>query len=296
MSRLRPLAGLALCASTLATACSGQVVADADASTSTTTPIFGVERVVRLGAAPTTSAAAWARVVRVQRGADEALAAELVGAVAPAPARGTCAADAAVASSIALATISPIDLLDVGAVAVVAGAARVPLAARVFPDVVDLVSGVVYTSRDRAADGLPEGTPYAFSASGGASFGAIDVVAEAPLAPANVALDGVPLADDTSVAPATEWALSWDVADADAGDVVWVELRAEGSVSRTRCAFDDTGKGIVPAGAVPPGAGFTLAVHRRRTLAARTSSGADAEIAFDFAVEGRLRAAATPER
>src|SRR6202041_1916014 len=63
--------------------------------------------------------------------------------------------------------VGSIELIDVGDVTLRAGADAMPLAARAFPDVGELVSGVFYTSRDTASE-LPAGPTYTVEGTGSA--------------------------------------------------------------------------------------------------------------------------------
>jgi hypothetical protein len=70
--------------------------------------------------------------------------------------------------------------VDVGEVALEASQIRATLAARAFPDVVDLVSGVVYTTRDFMADPVPGQGAYTFRVSGSAALAAHGASGQAP--------------------------------------------------------------------------------------------------------------------
>ena len=54
------------------------------------------------------------------------------------------------------------------------------LFARQVPDVVDLVSGVVYTTRDTLASSFPDSGSYLFRVAGSAGLGASSFVASSP--------------------------------------------------------------------------------------------------------------------
>jgi hypothetical protein len=136
---------------------------------------------------------------------------------------------------------------------------------RRLPNVVDVVSGVVYT---RSADGetLPARAPYVLRVAGAAELEPFTVAASAPADPSDLRVVLAPGIIE----------LTWEAGAGD--DVVYVDVA--GRLTPTlRCSFADTGRAQIPA-AVEEG---TIAVHRlhRERFKAR---GIDAgEIRFDFA-------------
>lgn len=191
-----------------------------------------------------------------------------------------------------------IELIDVGDIMVrSAGEAR-PLAARAFPDVGDIVSGVVYTSRDDTAS-LPAGTSYDFETSGSADVDRFVISAEAPEPPSNLEIG--------SSANMTSGEMTFDVTAAQAIPIRWdatelstdrigvtvsygVGARGAGphGASHIDCTFADTGSATIPASfnQLDVGAEFELVVHRvRRVVVAGTPHTIDdAIVDFDFAV------------
>jgi hypothetical protein len=191
-----------------------------------------------------------------------------------------------------LATLGPIDLVDVGAVTIDAEHARAVLAERAFPDVVDLVSGVLYTSRDWSTDALPSSGHYWLQASGSPALPALSAEADAPGAPADLQLAGLPVTDQELALPRDNLSISWQPpALADASNVVYVDLWSDGAAStdRVRCAFGDTGSAQIDTSALPTGERQSIAVHRVHQESFVTPSGVVGKIRFDLATTGALR-------
>ncbi|MEZ4308260.1 MAG: hypothetical protein R3F14_09475 [Polyangiaceae bacterium] len=165
----------------------------------------------------------------------------------------------------------PVELFDVGDVTVRTSAGPIPLAARAFPDVGDRVSGVFYTSPD--TDGaLPTPGKYFLEGSGSAAVDRFAVETDAPAIPGDVLIAGHPLADGVEVIDGEGIELRWRVPASTASsrdDVAYAELVAENGVT-ARCAFDDRGRGVVPASLLRDAglrhfpAAATLALHRVR--------------------------------
>ncbi len=178
-----------------------------------------------------------------------------------------------------VATDEPLELLDVGDVSLVADGRSTTLAPRAFPTITDLVSGVVYTTRDLSAEPLPAGVQYAVRTAGGA-VSAVDLVGNAPPELAGVTVGGVPLAEVTNLSPTAPIDLTWTVGEA--GDVVYVELSADGT-DPSICAFqDDYGVGSIPAGAFAGSGPGRVSVHRFRGREFASDDIESGELRFDF--------------
>ena len=108
-----------------------------------------------------------------------------------------------------LASLGPVDLIDVGEVALEASQTRATLAARAFPDVVDLVSGVVYTTRDLVADSLPEQGDYSFKISGSPALAPMALEARRPERSTNLSVAGLPLTGQATVLPREDLSVTW---------------------------------------------------------------------------------------
>lgn len=273
-----------------ATGCSGQVVATADANSSTTEALLTVESAAPADGSSLARAHASARFVRMQAGGDDTLATRLVGAALALPALDRCEpVEGLQEPGMPLASLGPIDLIDAGEVTVEAGSNRSALVTRAFPDVVDLISGVVYTTRD-AADPLPAPAAYTFHVTGSAQLAPVDIDAIAPPPPQDVRIDGLALANDGATMPRGDLVVAWGPGAAD--DVVYVDLTSVDGATHTRCTFLDNGAATVPADALPASGTMTVSIHRvhRQTLSATGLDGG--EVRFDLATFGTLTLAA----
>jgi hypothetical protein len=281
----------ALFAAMSAVGCSGAVASTSDASTTSTQALLSVERTAS-AADPTGSARthASAYFLRMQAGADQGMAARLVGASVVLPPMGQCAAVEVLGDQgMPLASLGPVDLVDVGEVALEASEARATLAARAFPDVVDLVSGVVYTTRDLVANPLPLQGAYTFRISGSQVVPPMELVGRAPGPIDDFAVGGVPLHADAIALPRDNVSITWRPQPG--ADLVYVELASaeDGPLERVRCTFANSGVGQIAQAALPKAASQTITVHvvhREPVAAAGIDSG---EIRFDLATNGAVR-------
>lgn len=273
------------------TGCSGQVVATADADTAVTQALLSVELIAPAGERERAARThASARFLRMPSSTDEGLASHLVGAALELPAIGQCASVAPFEEErgIPLGAFGPIDLVDVGVVTIEAGAAHAALAARAFPDVVDLVSGVVYTTRD-ADDSFPAPSLYRFDVTGSAQLPATRIEVVAPPLPEAVHIGEQPLGADPVDVPREALALRWDKGSGD--DLVYVDLTSyeHARLVRVRCTFTDDGAALIPASALPDASTAGLALHRvhRQPVVGEGFDGG--EVRFDLAITGTLR-------
>jgi hypothetical protein len=246
-----------------------------------------VQRTVTAG--ETTHGSAVARFVRVRTGSVDDETLRMVGATLDLPALGTCAATNELSNQLSnhalargAADSAPVDvapraveLLDVGGLAVEANGVRTSLEARALPDIVDLVTGVLYSTRTTTLDPdrLPARTGYVLRSTGSAaatdadhSVPAFAVAATAPGEPDELRIDGQDArdADGVSLTAGARVDLSWSVGSAsDTGnpdDVVYVELVADSrpgqpgegveageTAANVRCLFADRGVASIPA-------------------------------------------------
>jgi hypothetical protein len=183
-------------------------------------------------------------------------------------------------SSTPLNPVGRVDFLDAGDVALRTSATNTLLATRALPAVTDLIAGVVYTTRDRAAEPLPAATTYTLSASGGL-LRAFNVNANAPAQLGSVSVGGIALPELTSVAVRSPIALSWSPGSS--RDFVYVEFTTQDGSATTRCTFrDDSGVGTVPASAfIGTGLG-ELSLHRVHSEPFASGSVDAGEVRFDF--------------
>jgi len=285
--------------------CTGTVAASPeanDAEASSVTAVIAVERTSGVAATGPSGALvdgargeAVARVVRMRAGAVDDDALRMVGAAVDFPAVGSCSRAAAPAA----ATSRAVELLDVGTITLEAEGARTSLVARRLPDVTDLVSGVVYTTRS-GADAFPARGRYGIRVAGGLDhdnrdIGAFGVEASVIGEPADLrvagqvagpsvtagqaAPDGAPGAPVVLAANAPV-DVTWASGAALAFDVVYVDVAAAGAPT-TRCLFTDTGHAALPASAFAADDG-TLSIHRVHREAFRAPGIDNGELRFDF--------------
>jgi hypothetical protein len=290
----------------LGAGCSAPVVDDvADASSALTEGVVLVERVVSSDGATQTNISA--KFMRLSVASDLEMAERVVGSRLDLPRLGACmrlpvgGAGEQAASLASLATLGPIELVDVGDVnmrvkapAPISGPApTVPLALRAFPDVGDIVSGVFYTSPDAASD-LPAGEAYVVEASGSSVLDRFSIEASAPSAPEDVRVGGVLLTEGITLEDGVSAPVRWRSRDVARGDLVFIDVSGA-SGAAVRCAFEDAGEALVPGALLRSaelggsGAAATLSLHRvRRSSFAPGLAGLDAgEIRFDLSVVGR---------
>jgi hypothetical protein len=272
--------------------CTATVVDAADGGPATTTQaLVSMERAEREGKPAQTSISA--KFLRVPVAADSDAVERVVGSELDLPAVGECMMVSASEDALADASaIGPIELFDVGDVTIQTAAGPIPLAARAFPDVGDRVSGVFYTSPDAARD-LPAPGKYVLEGSGSQPVDRFAIESEAPPTPAEVTIGGRPLADGVELAEGAAIDVAWRASAAHGegsnDDVAYVEIVAENGVA-VRCAFDDRGRGRVPASLLEA-AGFgrlplaaTLGVHRVRQGTFQVPGLDLGEVRFDMSV------------
>jgi len=274
-----------------AAGCSGQVVATADADATQTYALVSVELSSPAGESlEAVRTQASARFLRMPATTDLDLASHLVGAGLELPPVDQCTKVAVFDEErgFPLASFGPIDLIDVGAIAIEAGAARASLSARAFPDVVDLVSGVVYTTRE-AIDSFPAPATYRIEIAGSAQIAPLHLEAPAPSPPGDVHIAAQPLGAEPVTVAREDLALSWTPGSGD--DLVYVELTSyEASrLVRVLCSVADDGEATLPVDALPDASSAAIALHRvhRRPVVGEGFDGG--EVRFDFATRGHLR-------
>ncbi len=291
---MRLLAAFTLLA--MAAGCSATVVDDAadEPADASIHGVVVVERTVVLATAPPFARSdVYARFLRVSGGLDAATASEVVGAAAvDAGAPLGCSARDALASPVAVGD-GAIELLDVGDMVlhVVDGdtTRSVPLAARAFPDVGELVSGVVYTSRDDSA-ALPAGGSYIIETSGSAWMDGFAIQVDAPGELVGLRLAGLLADEDDLVVDAGEpLAIAWEAGAVDDRIVVDVSPVDDGAAA-FRCVFEDRGKGTVPTSfmAFAAGSELDVIVHRVRETSIKLPGVDEAVVDFDYAVLARV--------
>jgi hypothetical protein len=273
--------GLAAVATVCAAAlgCSAEVVDDpAQAEGASTHALITIARHAPASAPEEARADAFAGFLRTPGEVDAAGVLRVAGLGIELPRAGECKTTEHGAATPA-APLTRVELLDAGEVTLAAGGSVTTLAMRAFPTVTDSISGVVYTTRDRASAPLPAASAYTFATSGGSSLGPVSGEGPAPAALAEVALDGVPLGELESLRAGEDLKLTW--AAGVPGDRVYVELDADSA--STVCAFrDEAGQGSIAGASLPAAGTVTLAVHRLRESAFADQGLANGQLRFDF--------------
>lgn len=238
---------------------------DAEAQTSTSaSAIIVVER------GPSGDAIV-ARFVRARQGAVDDLALRTAG-VQDLPAVGTCVTSFDVPASPG----RPVDLLDVGSVTWESSSHSTVLLPRSLPDPAGMVSGYFYSARTSDAfAAAASSSRVSLRASGGADLPegfAVSLAAPRELADVHVS----PSAGALDVS----WQVS-DASDADARDLVYVDVLAPNVVAR--CSANDTGRLTLPANVLGNVDEGTLSVHRVHREAFKTRGIDPGEVRFDLA-------------
>jgi hypothetical protein len=298
-----------LLAALVGVGCSAPIVDDvSDASSGMTEGIVLVERVVSSDGPTQTNISA--KFMHLSASADPDLAERVVGARLELPAPGRCLAlpQSSTENAASLAALGPIELIDVGDVImhIKAGSAdaahpSMPLAARAFPDVGDLVSGVFYTSRDAASE-LPAGATYVLEGSGNADHGGsgalgstpverFSIEADAPPAPDEVRVGDTSLAEGVQLDEGAPIVVRWRASDRGKEDRIFVDLRNAGG-DAVRCSFEDSGEATVPSSVLEDklftgSRATTFAFHRVRRHAFGTPGIDAGEVRFDLSIVGR---------
>jgi hypothetical protein len=285
---VRPIAFSILGVAVAAVACTGsgyEAQSEGDSPARITGMLF-VER-VEGGSAPGVQVGA--RFLRIVGVSDDALS-DLVGTPAL-PRVGACvehgtASDAAAPDPLR----AEVRLLDVGPINVQTDGRLLSMQPRRFPDLWNVVSGVLY-----GAEGdLPLGT-WRFSAQGsaGAEVGGFDVTAQAP-----ESLAGVRVGDLTLPMPAgmvmpfahrASLPVRWQRGAAE--DRIAIVFEGNGSMvcgARDEGAFDLDGPAYDRAREIV-GNGGTVSVHRMRSRPFATQGLDAATLVFDLSVRGRAK-------
>jgi len=237
-----------------ATGCSAVVSsgAESDAQSTSTTGIVVVGSVA--SGDDTARGEASARFIRLQGPIDDS-ALGLVQASLDLPPIGQCAPRQDQASSRA------VELLDVGAISIEATGTgqKVALGSRQVPDVVDLVSGTMYSARIDDSS-VPAASNVTVLVSGSADVPAFSIRAKTPEAPAGVRLSPI---------EASSVELTWTAGT----DSIYVDFGA------SRCSFADEGRAVISLGD-----GETVVTLHRVRREQLSIPGLDGgELRFDFA-------------
>jgi hypothetical protein len=275
-ARLPQLLGLLL----LAAACE-PVPEGTEPVATTTHALLRVERSDLLDAGEQATGTAFAGVVRFPETADPEPLLRLSGKALRLPAAGQCQTASRERELDAPAEAAHAEFLEAGDVLLSASEGRTQLAPHNFPSTQADLSGVVYSSRDRASDPLPGGAPYLLRTTGSDQLPALEVQVQAPDLLSEVTIDGTALAPGSTVASTSDVTVSWRRGDA--RDLVYVEV-VDAELGRLGvCAFRDSeGRGTLPRGVFGASGAGSLALHRLREVAADVRGIDAAEVRFDF--------------
>jgi hypothetical protein len=172
------------------------------------------------------------------------VAARLVGALLEVPREPGCSPRSQAEPALALRTLSPVDLVPAGELSVTSDEVTTALAARAYPDVAHLVSGIVYTSPDIVHDVQGSSGRLHFHASGSPAVAAFDAEARAPaalelLTVGGTAVDAAEIAlPARAESPAADLAIVWtpgepSLAAGEPGDGEYLEVTtADGAFLR----------------------------------------------------------------
>lgn len=186
-------------------------------------------------------AAALVGFLRVPAQVDPSSALELLDGVQVPPPLGQCASRQSPQRT--TLTSGAVTLLEAGELSLASNGQETPLAPRAFPTVSNLLSGVVYTTTDRAAETLPAGSLYYLQARRGSELSDIDTTVLAPEELEELQVLGTPWARLEQLPVGAELSLSWRPGSPT--DWVVVELEMSGAAT-TWCAFKDDGLASVP--------------------------------------------------
>lgn len=218
--------------------------------------------------------------VRIPASVDAQSAVRLVGFDAELPAAGRCSTDRDERSNTPpLSPLGRVEFLDAGDVYLRTDHAELKLAPHAFPTVTDLISGVVYATRDREAAPLPAATVYRVDASGGGELDGFDMLGTAPPMLEEVRIAGVELGPRLVLPAGTPLDLTWTPGNPD--DVVYAEFSGPSGDPAIVCSFaDEAGAGTLSPGADQTGGQLTL--HRLHVESPAVSFVGQAELRFDF--------------
>lgn len=213
------------------------------------------------------------------------------------PKKGECWSGQQAFDGEGLSRVSRAELLEADSVELITADGTQLLAPYAFPTVADLLRGVVYLSRDRAAD-LPASGAYTISSRG------IDAESDEPLSlesehtsPPTIeglAVNGELLSSDLTVMAGPVMDLTWTRSGTE-GDLVVVTLDSD-EIAWT-CTFADAEAfGSVPlltedgTALGEEGKSAVLSVHRVRSNTSAPGGGLDRlTVTFDFALETDIR-------
>jgi hypothetical protein len=271
----------------LAGACTGETGATEPVATATHA-LLRVDRSARVGAESEATGVAFAGVVRVPVLADPELLLRLSGKGPTLPAPGQCASASHERDAMPTGDLGRAEFLDAGDVLLGTSDVQTLLAPRAFPILpAEPLSGVVYTSRDRASAPLPGGASYLLKTTGSDQLPGLELRVQAPEELRDVTVAGSPFDGQLGLDSNGEIAISWRPGDT--RDLVYVEVSGATAGSLGLCAFHDAdGRGALPHGLFGATGQGSLALHRLREVAADVPALDGAEVRFDFALTAEV--------
>jgi len=272
----------------LASACGFEQTEGPVESTATTThALVRIERSARVGSEQDATGRAFAGIVRVPQEVDPERLLRLSGMGLMLPPAGQCAAPNRERDATPELELHRAEFVDAGDVLLGATEGQTQLAPRAFPSSqTELLSGVVYTSRDQAAEPFPGAARYVLRTTGSEQLGALELAVEAPELLADIAVAGTALPALLQVLTSASVPISWRAGDA--RDLLYVEVSGESGPVGV-CAFRDAdGHGELPRGLFGASGSGALAFHRLREVAASVASLDAAEVRFDFELSAEV--------
>jgi len=254
----------------------------------TTHALLRVDRSARVGSETEATGVAFAGVVRVPELADPELLLRLSGKGPTLPAPGQCSTSSHERDVMPAGDLGRAEFLDAGDVLLGTSDVQTLLAPRAFPILpAEPLSGVVYTSRDRASDPLPGGGAYLLKTTGSDQLPGLELRVQAPEELRDVTIGGAAFASAPSIDGSADLAVTWRPGDV--RDLVYVEVAGSAGGSLGLCAFRDAdGRGALPRGLFGATGQGSLAFHRLREVAADVPSLDGAEVRFDFALTAEV--------
>jgi hypothetical protein len=264
-------------------ACEGPLEADQPVAT-TTHALLRVKRSAVVNKEHEAIAEAFAGVVRVPEGTDPGPLLSANGLMLPTA--GLCAPSSRDRDALA-GSVGQAEFMEAGAVVLKASDAETLLAPRPFESSQAELTGVAYTTRDRAAEPLPGGADYSLKTTGSEQLPALELRVQAPELLSEVAVGGAPLALVEQLSTSGDVELSWRAGDA--RDLVYVEVKGADVGTLGVCAFRDAeGHGVLPAGLFGAEGYGGLSFHRMRQVAADAGEVDTAEVRFDFELTAQI--------
>lgn len=203
------------------------------------------------------------------------------------PALGQCVSSSREREAALASNVGRAEFLEAGDVLLKASEAETLLAPRVFESAQAELSGVVYTSRDRASEPLPGGAGYVLKTTGSEQLPALELRVRAPELLSDVFVGGTPLTEVGAVSSGSEVVVGWSAGEA--RDVVYVEVSSDELGTLGVCAFSDaSGRGVLPRGLFGASGNGGLSFHRLRQVVADAGELDAAQVRFDFELRAEL--------